>query len=270
MNIPTSLNLRALPNVTDLILAQKREASNEAPNNSLETVSVSPTRCADSNTDFAPRPCLRSSFHVGAHKAHIRLLRLLSDESLPQGLDREGLSSLFSGAGVYIGPEDRGLRGGHTPHPASDVAMIRDELLRLTRSEFPKADQLYVLGPHYEFGYCETPSPACDERGFFYGLDQGWPRELIERKLSWGICLGLWDSAYYMTQRDDMLTLAQKYEETAAALYSNMADRAALLVSTLMWNSVDSLIFDRSFRNAGWELTRVGSHGAEPLLMIKR
>ena len=189
---------------------------------------------------------------------------------LPEGITSESISALFSGAGVYIAPEDTGLRGGLAPRSASDIAIIRDELLHLTRREFAKADQLYVLGPHYEFGYCETPSSACHERDFFYGLDKDWPRELIERKLSWGICLGLWDSAYYMTRRDDTLTLARKYEETAAALYSNMADRAALLVSTLMWNSVDSLIFDRSFRNAGWEMIRVGSHGADPLLIIKR
>jgi hypothetical protein len=147
--------------------------------------------------------------------------------------------------------------------------MIRDEILRLTRVEFPAAEKLYVLGPHYEFGYCETPSRACAERDFFYGLDREWPQELKDQKLSWGICLGLWDSAYYMKERDDIVTLGRRYEEVAKAMYLNMADTAALLVSTFMFQSTDSYIFERSFRNAGWEITHIGLDRSEPLLIIK-
>lgn len=214
-------------------------------------------------------PLINESFHVALHKANIRLLRWTEKDELPCRRNREPLGSLFSGPGVYIGPEDRGIRGGFRPNPASHVERIRDELLRLTRVEFPGAEKLYVLGPHYELGSFETPSDACSERGFFFGLDKEWPQELKDKKLSWGISLGLWDSAYYMKGVCDKDILAQLYEEVANAIYRNMADEAVLLVSTLMSHSNDSYIFDRSFTRAGWEITRVGLDGTDPVLLLK-
>lgn len=269
MKLPHSFNVPGLSFVASLLLTRREDTSLPPEHHPLDALRPPPTAIDDLKATITLPTALKTSCHVAAHKANIRLLRATDESQLPEGITTETIAALFSGAGVYIGPEDTGIRGGCAPKPASHVAAIRDELLHLTQMEFPRADKLYVLGPHYEFGRCETPSPACPERGFFFGLDKAWPRELLEPKLSWGICLGLWDSAYYMTGRDDTVTLAQRYEETASAIYNNMADRAALLVSTLMWQSADSFVFERSFRKAGWKIGQVGSYGADPLLLVK-
>jgi len=269
MKLPHSLNIRGFPLVASLLLNQRSEASGNEQTPSLGNANFPSTSYGQDGAEKALSFSVNSSFHVAGHKANMRLLRFGEEVLVSKGITRAHLEPLFSGAGVYIAPEDTGIRGAFGANPASHVGLIRDELLSLTRREFPRANRLYVVGPNYEFGYCETPSSACSERDFFFGLDKDWPQELIDQKLSWGICLGLWDSAYYMKENDSTATLARKYEEVAHALYRNMAEQAALLVSTLMWNSIDSHIFDRSFRKAGWEVIRLGSHGAEPLLIVK-
>jgi len=269
MNIPPSQNLRGLPLLASLLAHQSGDATIADHLATLEGESFTFQMREKVRSQRALDPMPSHSFHLSMHRANIRLLRTIEQRDGILGGEGQELSSLFSGPGVYIGPEDKGISRGFGPYPASHVATIRDELLNITQLAFPKATKLSVLGPQYEFGYSETPGVACAERDLFYGLDTQWPQELINQKLSWGVCLGLWDSAYYMAV-DDHRTLASRYEEVASTLFNNMANNAALLISTLMMTSPDSYIFERSFTRCGWEAYRLAVLGADPLLLVKR
>lgn len=269
MNIPPSQNLRGIPLLASLLAHPSGDGTIADHLASLEGESFTFQMRERVRAESALDPLPSHSFHLSMHRANLRLLQTVEQRDGILGGQRQELASLFSGPGVYIGPEDKGISRGFGPYPASHVAMIRDELLAITRLEFPKATTLSVLGPQYEFGYSETPGVACAERDFFYGLDTQWPQELINQKLSWGVCLGLWDSAYYVSVHDDQ-PLSSRYEAVATALHNNMGDQAALLVSTLMMTSPDAHIFQRSFERCGWQAHRLGRYGADPLLLVKR
>ncbi len=213
-----------------------------------------------------------SSTHFGMYKAIFRLLELAYQNPLKLNNNLPSLpnlSTMISGTGVYIGPENKNLTEGFGPHPLSAVIELRDKLLTHTQRLFPDAQSLKILGPEYESGYSRQAGTLNTNLGVYWGLDSSWPQELIDQKISWGICLNLWDESYYLSPLSDAKQTSKSYDLVARNLFNNMAEQATLIVTTLMSGTVQFDLFAQSFEKAGWKIVAINEQGQDPMLLVK-